>query len=104
MVELEGPGGLMAEKLSAEATATELAELDGWSLDEGKLRRDFKFNNFIEAFGFMTSAAIAAEKMNHHPEWFNVYNKVTVHLTTHEAGGITELDFALARKMNALAG
>lgn len=104
MVELEGPGGLMADKLSDEAIAAELAELNGWSLDEGKLRRDFKFQNFIEAFGFMTSAAIAAEKMNHHPEWFNVYSNVTVHLTTHEASGITELDFELAKKMNALAG
>lgn len=94
----------MATELSDEAIATQLAELDGWSLDEGKLFREFKFANFIEAFGFMTSAAIAAEKMNHHPEWCNVYSKVTVHLTTHDAGGITELDFALAKKMNALAG
>lgn len=104
MVELEGPGRLMPEKLSDEAIAAELAKVDGWSLDDGKLRRDFKFKNFVEAFGFMTSAAITAEKMNHHPEWFNVYSKVTVHLTTHEAGGITDLDFALAKEMNALAG
>jgi 4a-hydroxytetrahydrobiopterin dehydratase len=94
---------LMAEKLSDDAIEDGLAILDGWSLDEGKLRRDFKFPNFAQAFGFMTSAAIEAEKMNHHPEWFNVYNKVIVHLTTHSAAGVTELDLALASKMNELA-
>ncbi len=93
----------MADKLSKVDIEKALGELDGWSLDDGKLYREFKFANFIEAFGFMTSAAIAAEKMNHHPEWFNVYSKVRVHLTTHDAGGITELDIKLAKKMNALA-
>ena len=78
--------------------------LDGWTIDEGKLTREFVFDDFIAAFGFMTSAAIAAEKMDHHPEWFNVYNKVRVQLTTHDASGITELDFELAGKMNKLAG
>lgn len=80
-----------------------LADLAGWDLVNGKLHREFEFANFVEAFGFMTSAAIEAEKMNHHPEWFNVYRKVIVDLTTHEAGGITERDFALAERMNALA-
>ena len=93
----------MAEKLTDDAIAAALEDLSGWSLDDGKLHCEFRFANFVQAFGFMTSAAIVAEKMNHHPEWFNVYNKVSVHLTTHEAGGITELDFELARKMNALA-
>jgi len=93
----------MAIRLTDEETSRRLSELDGWSLDDSKLRRDFEFANFVEAFGFMTRAAIEAEKMNHHPEWFNVYKKVTVHLATHEAGGITELDFTLARKMNELA-
>lgn len=93
----------MADKLSEQDVVSGLASLAGWSLDDGKLNRDFKFTNFIAAFGFMTKAAIEAEKMNHHPEWFNVYNKVTVHLTTHSAGGISELDFELARKMNQLA-
>lgn len=93
----------MAEKLSDDEISEKLPEIDDWSLDDGKLRREFQFANFVEAFGFMTRAAIEAEKMNHHPEWFNVYKKVTVHLTTHEAGGITELDFTLARKMNELA-
>jgi len=93
----------MAEKLSKEDITAGLSELPGWALANEKLRREFKFGNFVEAFGFMTSSAIEAEKMNHHPEWFNVYSKVVVELTTHDAGGITELDFELARKMNKLA-
>ena len=103
MVELEGQGSLMADRLSDQDVASGLDSLAEWSLDDGKLRREFKFRNFVEAFGFMTKAAIEAEKMNHHPEWCNVYNKVTVHLTTHDAGGITELDFKLARKLSQLA-
>ncbi len=93
----------MAKKLSNAEVRARLDALDGWDLVDEKLHRDFKFANFVQAFGFMTSAAIEAEKMNHHPEWFNVYSKVAVDLTTHEAGGITELDFALAERMNALA-
>ena len=92
----------LAEKLSTEDIAAGLNDLPGWTLANEKLRREFKFASFVEAFGFMTSAAIEAEKMNHHPEWFNVYNKVIVELTTHDAGGITELDFELAKKMNNL--
>jgi 4a-hydroxytetrahydrobiopterin dehydratase len=94
----------LAKKLTAEQVTSGLDNLPGWSLSNGKLRREFKFANFIEAFGFMASAAIEAEKMNHHPEWFNVYSKVVVDLTTHDAGGITELDFELAGKMDELAG
>ena len=94
----------MANRLSDEAIQSGLAETDGWSLEGEKLHREFRFKDFATAFGFMTSAAIEAEKMNHHPEWFNVYNKVSVHLTTHDAGGITDLDFQLAKKMNQLAG
>ena len=94
----------MAEKLSQADISAALNGLPGWSLLNDKLRREFKFANFIEAFGFMTSAAIEAEKMNHHPEWFNVYSKVVVDLTTHDAGGITELDLELAGKMNKLSG
>ncbi len=92
----------MADRLSDEQIGDALKELEGWALDNGKLSKEFKFANFIEAFGFMTSAAIEAEKMNHHPEWFNVYSKVSVQLVTHDAGGITELDLELARKMDAL--
>ncbi|MGH8193952.1 MAG: 4a-hydroxytetrahydrobiopterin dehydratase [Woeseiaceae bacterium] len=93
----------MVDKLSSAQVEDKLASLKGWSLENGKLTRDFKFPDFVRAFGFMTSAAIEAEKLNHHPEWSNVYNKVTVHLVTHEANGITELDFKLAKKMDALA-
>ncbi len=93
----------MAEKLAKDQLESKLKDLDGWSLADGKLKREFKFKNFVQAFGFMTSAAIEAEKMNHHPEWSNVYNKVTVELVTHDAKGITDLDFRLAEKMNALS-
>ena len=93
----------MAERLTDSEIEEILPGLDGWSLDNGKLNRDFKFANFVEAFGFMTSAAIEAEKMDHHPEWSNVYSKVSVHLVTHSADGITSLDVELAKKMNALA-
>lgn len=94
----------MADKLSKDQIDKELQLLAHWNIENGKLRREFKFRNFIEAFGFMTQAAIAAEKMNHHPEWFNVYNKVVVDLQTHDAGGITELDFKLAAQMDGIAG
>jgi 4a-hydroxytetrahydrobiopterin dehydratase len=92
----------MADKLSDREVRERLAKLDQWSLIDGKLRREFKFSDFVRAFGFMTSAAIEAEKLNHHPEWSNVYNKVTVNLVTHSAKGITELDFKLAKKMDGL--
>ncbi len=81
-----------------------LETLPGWQVQNEKLRRVFRFADFVHAFGFMTSAALAAEAMNHHPEWFNVYNRVEVDLTTHDAGGITQKDIELARQMNALAG
>ena len=93
----------MAEKLSEDAIRGGLQDLEGWSLVDDKLHRELKFAGFVEAFGFMTSAALEAEKMNHHPEWCNVYSKVVVDLTTHEAGGITELDFKLAARMNEIA-
>jgi len=81
----------------------QLANLAGWALEGGKLHREFRFANFVEAFGFMTSVALVAEKMDHHPEWSNVYSTVVVDLTTHDAGGITELDLTLASAMNAVA-
>jgi 4a-hydroxytetrahydrobiopterin dehydratase len=80
-----------------------LAELGDWSLAEGKLHRAFGFADFVEAFGFMARAALVAERMNHHPEWSNVWNTVTVDLVTHSAGGITELDAELARALDELA-
>jgi len=91
------------EKANKEDTQDFLKAFPEWSLLDGKLHREFVFSNFIEAFGFMTKAAILAEKSNHHPEWFNVYKKVVVDLTTHEVGGITERDFNLAKEMEACA-
>ncbi len=81
-----------------------LVSLDGWEVRDGKLHCEFVFASFVEAFGFMAKAALVAERANHHPEWFNVYRTVRVDLTTHESGGITERDTALARAMNELAG
>ncbi len=89
--------------LSTDAVNSALSQLSGWSVERGKLHRQFQFKSFVEAFGFMTSVALIAESMNHHPEWFNVYNRVTVDLTTHDAGGITDKDVELARRMNELA-
>tara|TARA_R110002074_G_scaffold373069_3_gene548872 strand:- start:27773 stop:28078 length:306 start_codon:yes stop_codon:yes gene_type:complete len=80
-----------------------ISEFDAWRIVDGKLQREFIFADFIQAFGFMTETALSAEKANHHPEWFNVYKKVIVDLTTHEAGGITERDFSLARQMEKIA-
>ena len=81
-----------------------LRALPGWSLQGGKLHRDFAFADFSEAFAFMTRVALAAEKRNHHPEWSNVWNKVSVDLVTHDAKGITERDVALALVISELAG
>ena len=77
------------------------SELVGWSLNEGKLHKRFQFRDFVEAWGFMSRAALAAEKMEHHPDWSNVYNTVNVYLKTHDVDGLTVLDFELARKMNS---
>jgi len=79
-----------------------LAGLPGWALHDGKLRRELQFPDFVTAFGFMTRVALLAEAMNHHPEWFNVYGRVVIDLTTHDAGGISELDFTLATAVNRL--
>ncbi|MCC6205256.1 MAG: 4a-hydroxytetrahydrobiopterin dehydratase [Hyphomicrobiales bacterium] len=94
------------ERLSSDAIRAACAELDGWELaDDGlSIRRVFTFRNFSEAFGFMSRVALAAEKMDHHPDWSNVYGTVNVTLNTHDAGGLTELDFKLAKKMNRIAG
>ena len=90
-------------KLSDEQIRKELANLSGWSVVNGKLHKEFTFKDFIEAFGFMTTAALHIEKMNHHPEWFNVYNKIKIDLVTHDAGGITQNDVNLARTLNSLS-
>lgn len=92
-----------AKLLSADELDRVLPSLDGWNVQNGKLHRQFQFKSFVEAFGFMSSLALVAEAMGHHPEWFNVYNRVTIDMTTHDAGGITNLDLEFARKANELA-
>lgn len=96
----------MAEKLDGAARRTALAELTGWTAlsDRDAISRTFKFTTFNEAFGFMARVALKAEQLNHHPEWFNVYNRVEVTLTTHDCGGLSGLDVKLARFMDKLAG
>jgi len=83
--------------------AAALAQLPGWTQEGGKLHRSYRFADFVTAFGFMSSAALVAERLNHHPEWFNVWSTVRVDLATHDAGGITALDFELARAMEQIA-
>lgn len=89
-------------KLTEDQIKKELENLSGWKVVNGKLHKDFVFKDFIEAFGFMCTASMHIEKMNHHPEWFNVYNKINVDLMTHDAGGITQNDINLARILNSL--
>ncbi len=94
----------MIAKLSAAEIQTRLATLTGWSVINDKLHREYQLGDFVEAFGFMAKVALIAERMGHHPEWFNVYNKVIVDLTTHDAGGISALDFELAAAMDKARG
>ena len=96
----------MAEKLTAQARHAAMGKLKGWSDASGRdaISKTFEFKDFNAAFGFMTRAALVAEKMNHHPEWFNVYKTVEVTLSTHDAGGVTELDIKLAEAMDKFAG
>lgn len=93
----------LSEKLDDVELAKRLTQLPGWTLQAGKLHREYRFGDFVEAFGFMAGAALVAERMNHHPEWFNVWNTVRVDLTTHDAGGITARDLELAAAMDHLA-
>jgi len=90
-------------KLTEREVATQLATLPNWTIEGGKLHREYEFADFVAAFGFMTSAALVAQRMDHHPEWFNVWNRVRVDLMTHDAKGITSLDAQLARSMEELA-
>jgi 4a-hydroxytetrahydrobiopterin dehydratase len=90
-------------RLSAQDAKSKLATLRAWTIQEGKLQREFLFENFVQAFSFMTGAALVAESMNHHPEWSNVYNRVAVKLSTHDAGGLTDLDFEFASRISRLA-
>jgi len=94
----------LAKKLDQAEIRAALAALPGWTLEDGKLHREYRFRDFNEAFGFMTRVALEAERRNHHPEWSNVWNRVVVDLTTHDAGGLTTNDVELARVMEACAG
>lgn len=93
----------MAEKLTEAQINEGLEALSGWSLKDGKIHKDYKFKDFVTAFGWMSACALVAEKMNHHPEWSNVWANVSVDLTTHDAGGITKKDLKLARRMEKFA-
>ena len=98
----------MSTKLTSDERQTELESVlkKGWQMVEGRdaIAKEYKFASFITAFSWMTSSALIAEKMNHHPEWFNVYNRVNVTLSTHDVGGLSMLDVKLAQKMDQLAG
>lgn len=90
------------QKLSQQEIELEIGKIQGWKVANGKLNRTFEFENFVQAFGFMTQVAIQAEKMNHHPEWFNVYNKIEINLVTHDISGISNYDIKLAETINHL--
>lgn len=97
----------MVEQLSQTHIEISLTKLnnstqESWTLKDGKLYREFIFNDFVAAFGFMSQVAIIAEKVNHHPEWFNVYKRVQISLTTHDAGGLSSKDFELANQIGKL--
>ena len=96
----------MVEKLDAEARAAALGELEGWQEVDGRdaIAKGFRFKDFNAAFGFMTRVALLAEKQDHHPEWFNVYNRVDITLSTHDAGGLSERDIQLAKAIDGVAG
>ncbi|MET0386096.1 MAG: 4a-hydroxytetrahydrobiopterin dehydratase [Polyangiales bacterium] len=95
---------MAARLLSVGELEAGLKTLPGWRVEDGKLRRELRFPSFVEAFGFLTSLAIVAERLNHHPEIFNVYNRVDLTLWTHDSNGLTELDLGLAQAANKLAG
>jgi 4a-hydroxytetrahydrobiopterin dehydratase len=90
------------KRLSEDEIRAALARTPGWSLDEGQLHREFAFDDFIAAFGFMTRVALLAQSMDHHPDWTNVYNRVRIRLSTHDLGGISTWDMELAERINRL--
>ncbi len=94
---------MAANKLNERELTAAVEQLDGWSIQNQKLHRDYKFADFAHAFGFMATAALLIEKMNHHPEWSNVYNRVSIDLTTHDSGGVTGKDLELAQLLERVA-
>ena len=95
---------MVSPKLTTLQIENEILNLSNWTLQNDKLHKQYHFDSIIEAFGFMASVALVAESMNHHPEWTNVYNRVTIDLTTHDSGGISALDFELAKRADEIAG
>jgi 4a-hydroxytetrahydrobiopterin dehydratase len=91
-----------SDRLDEAEIRARTAQLDGWKFTDGKLQRSFELDDFVHAFGFMTSVALAAERMDHHPEWTNVYNRVDIRLSSHDVKGISERDFKLAARIDAL--
>lgn len=91
-------------KLNDSEISARMTEIPGWSHADGSLTREFQFDDFVSAFGFMSSVALLAEKLDHHPNWSNVYNRVEIALNTHDAGGVTDFDFVLAARINEIAG
>ncbi|HEX2167616.1 MAG TPA: 4a-hydroxytetrahydrobiopterin dehydratase [Longimicrobiales bacterium] len=92
------------DRISDTDIAGRVEQLDGWTLDEGRLHRRLEFEDFVQAFGFMSSVALIAERMNHHPDWSNAYKTVEIHLSSHDVDGLSERDFELAAQINALRG
>ncbi len=90
-------------KLTEKEIPQQVAKLDGWKVVNGKVNKSFEFDDFVQAFGFMTKVAMEAEKMNHHPEWFNVYNRVRIDLMTHDVNGISNYDIKLAKVIDRIA-
>jgi 4a-hydroxytetrahydrobiopterin dehydratase len=90
------------DRLDDAAARTRLEQLEGWTLETGRIRRRFEFEDFVQAFGFMTAVALSAERMNHHPDWSNVYNRVEISLSSHDVDGLSERDFKLAQRIDAL--
>jgi 4a-hydroxytetrahydrobiopterin dehydratase len=90
----------MTDVLSDDEAASRLTQVPGWEIVDGKLHRELAFGNFVEAFGFMARVALVAEKLDHHPDWSNSWNKVTIDITNHSAGGLTDLCFQLAAQIN----
>jgi 4a-hydroxytetrahydrobiopterin dehydratase len=89
-------------KLSEKEIQQQVSALDGWKVVNGKINKSFEFDDFVQAFGFMTRVAMKAEKMNHHPEWFNVYNRVKIDLVTHDVSGISNYDIKLAKTIDSI--
>ena len=95
---------MASPKLTTSQIENQISDLSGWTVQDEKLHKQYQFNSFVEAFGFMSSVALVAESMNHHPDWSNVYNRVTIDLNTHDSGGISSLDFEFAKGADEIAG